>query len=120
MAEPAPDGVLGAVRSWIGAVLELMAAESRLAVLSMFGMLYLTIIAAAAVVVGWSLFLLIAISLLAEQGIAWQWSAAVIVVLHFVAVLVCWEIAARLSRNLTLPALRQTLGVPHVAGERGD
>jgi hypothetical protein len=108
--EAVPEGLVGAARSWIATVLELVGAETRLAVLSLFGMLYLTIIAAAAVVVGWSLFVLIAISLLQDRGIPWQWSAAVIIALHVVAVLACWEIAARLSRNLTLPALRQVLG----------
>lgn len=107
--EAVPEGLVGAARSWIATVLELVGAETRLAVLSLFGMLYLTIIAAAAVVVGWSLFVLIVISLLQDRGIPWQWSAAVIIALHVVAVLACWEIAARLSRNLTLPALRQVL-----------
>jgi hypothetical protein len=107
-------GVLHSARAWVGSALDLIAAETRLAVLSVFGMLYLTILGAAAVVVAWCLLSLIGISLLEEQGVPWRWSAAIVVVLHLFVVFICWEFASRLSRNLTLPALRRAVRPPGV------
>jgi hypothetical protein len=92
-------------------------AEARLAVLSMLGMLYLAIVAAAAAIVAWCLLMLLAIALLEDQGISWRWSAVVIIVLHAVAVLACGQIVARLSRNLTLPVVRQILGSSRTRGK---
>lgn len=104
-----PKDVFRAAGRSIGGVVDLAATEARVAALSLFGMLFLVIFAAAAMIVGWGLLVVVAISLLDSAGIAWQWSAAVAALLHGLLAFACWEIAARLSRNLTLPVLRRVL-----------
>jgi MFS family permease len=89
-------------------MLDLAAAEARLAALSVFAMLFLVIIAAAATIIGWGLLVVLGISLLEDAGWSWRWSTFAIALLHGLVAFVLWEVAARLSRNLTLPGLRQT------------
>jgi hypothetical protein len=97
-------------------VFGLIASEARLAVLSLSGMLFLVIFAAAVTIVGWGLLVVVAISALEGAGIRWELSAGVAALLHLLAAYVCWELVARLSRNLTLPVLRRVL----VPGDRPE
>jgi hypothetical protein len=103
-------GPLGAARAVVESIVDLAAAEARLAAVSAFTMLFLVILAAAATIIAWALVIGVALSLLDSAGISWRLAAGIIAVMHGVAAYLCWEIAARLSRNLTLPALRRVAG----------
>jgi hypothetical protein len=89
---------------------ELAAKEAQLATLSALMMLMLVMIGAAAIVVGWALVVATAISALVTAGLSWQTAALIFAVVHGAVAAVCWRFVVQLSRNLTLPVLRSTLG----------
>jgi hypothetical protein len=98
---------LRAATAVLANIVELAVAEARLAAVSAFAMCFLVIVAAAATIIGWALVVVVGISLLADAGISWRLTAVIIAVLHGLGAYLCWEVSARLSRNLTLPALRR-------------
>jgi hypothetical protein len=108
-AEPAARELLNAAKTRLRDVIELAAAEARLAALSGLAMLILVIIAAAALVVAWLLLVLSILYLLALAGVEWWVAALLLAGAHAGLAYYLWQVAVRLSRNLTLPELRTSL-----------
>lgn len=90
-------------------IVELTAAEARLAALSGLAMLLLVMIAAAALVVAWVLLVACALFLFAQTALGWPIPAVVIAAAHAGLAYYLWQTTVRLSWNLTLPELRNTL-----------
>jgi hypothetical protein len=106
-AAAARKGPVRAAGDVLGTVVDLAVAEARLAAVSAFAMCFLVIVAAAATIIGWGLLVIVGISLLEDVGVSWRLAATVVAIVHGLGAYLCWEITARLSRNLTLPALRR-------------
>jgi hypothetical protein len=96
-------------------LLELAAAETRLAALSGVSMLLMIILAAALSIVGWGFLAGVVAYLLVILGLPWPVAGLVLAGAHAIAAYLLWRNVVKLSGNLTLPALRRTL-----AGTTGD
>jgi hypothetical protein len=119
-AEPAARELWQAARIRLSDIIELAAAETRLAALSGLAMLILVIVAAAALVVAWLLLVICALYLLSRADVGWLIPALVIAGAHAGLAYYLWQVAVRLSRNLTLPELRTSLvSTPSVQEVRG-
>jgi hypothetical protein len=90
-------------------IIELTAAEARLAALSVLAMLLLVMIAAAALIVAWVLLVACALFLFAQTSLGWPIPALFFAAAHAALAYYLWQITVRLSWNLTLPELRTTL-----------
>ncbi|MEO8467714.1 MAG: hypothetical protein ABI640_20495 [Gammaproteobacteria bacterium] len=90
------------------ALVDLAAAEVRLAALSGLTMLLLVMIASAALVVAWALVVGCLLYLLSRTGIGWPIPAFLLAVAHVALAYTLWQITVRLSKNLSLPELRRT------------
>lgn len=90
-------------------IVDLAAAEARLAALSGLAMLLLVMIAAAALVVAWVLLVAFALYLFAQSPLDWPIPALFIAAAHAGLAYYLWQVTVRLSWNLTLPELRTTL-----------
>ena len=97
---------LGRLHSLTG----LAKAETRLAAYSALGALLLIALCAFAVVIGWGLLVASAVYAAAKYSVAILLSTVIgLVLLHFVLARVCWVYAIALTRNLSLPRLREAL-----------
>jgi hypothetical protein len=103
------DELVSAAKRRAQAVFELAAAEARLAALSGLAMLMLVLVAAAALIVGWVLLVACLLYLIAGLGVSWLWPGLGFALAHALLAYYLWQVAVRLSRNLTLPELRTTL-----------
>lgn len=101
--------LLQAAGSRLRNTVALAAAEARLAAMAGLTMLILVVLTACFVLVGWGLMVAAAVSLAANAGISWATIAFGASVLHLLAALLLFLWAMRLSRHLTLPALREAL-----------
>ena len=90
-------------------LVELAAAETRLAALSGLTMLLCVMIAAAALVVAWGLLVACVLYLFSRSPVGWPLPAFGLAVCHAVFAYYLWHVTVRLSRDLTLPELRTTL-----------
>jgi hypothetical protein len=90
-------------------IVELAAAEARLAALSGLAMLLSVMIAAAALVVAWVLLVACALFLFAQSSLDWPIPALLIAGGHAALAYYLWQATVRLSWNLTWPELRATL-----------
>jgi hypothetical protein len=104
------EEVVRAVAQRVHNLLELAAAETRLAALSILTMLLLVMIASAAVVIAWALLVVCVLYLVSRTTLGWPLPALCIGAGHVVLAYCLWHATVRLSRNLTLPELRTTLG----------
>jgi hypothetical protein len=100
-------------------VINLAAAEARLAALSGLAMLLLVMIAAAALVVAWVLIVAFVLFLFAQSRVGWAVPALVIAAAHAALAYYLWQVTVRLSWNLTLPELRNTLAAKAEAPDAG-
>lgn len=96
-------------------LVELAAAEARLAALSGVSMLLMIIVAAALAIVGWGFVASVAAYLLVMLGLSWPAAGLLLALAHAIAAYLLWRGIVKLSHNLTLPALRRT-----VAGSTGE
>jgi len=103
----AGEELLGAIAERARGVVELAAAEARLAALSGLAMLVLVMVAAAALVVAWVLLVACVLYVFWRAQIGWAVPAIVFALGHAALAYYLWQTTARLSRNLTLPALRR-------------
>jgi len=90
-------------------LVELAAAEMRLAALSSLTMLLCVMIAAAALVVAWGLLMACVLYVFWRSSIGWPIPAFGLALGHLAFAYYLWHVTVRLSRNLTLPELRTTL-----------
>jgi hypothetical protein len=90
-------------------IVDLAAAESRLAALSGLAMILFVIFAAAALVIAWVLLVGCVLFLFAQSSIGWAIPALCFAVGHAALAYYLWQKTVRLSWNLTLPELRATL-----------
>jgi hypothetical protein len=90
-------------------IVELAAAESRLAALSGLAMIMFVIVAAAALVIAWVLLVGCVLFLFSRSAIGWPLPAFCFAVAHAALAYYLWLRTVRLSWNLTLPELRATL-----------
>jgi DNA-binding IclR family transcriptional regulator len=104
-------------------IVDLAAAESRLAALSGLTMILCVIFAATALVITWGLLIGCVLFLFSKSSIGWPVPAFCLAVGHAVLAYYLWQQTVRLSWNLTLPELRATLTtkpptseVPHDGG----
>jgi hypothetical protein len=104
------QALLLAVQQRIAHTLDLARVEVHYAVVSVLSMLFLIVIATAAVMVGWGLLLATALVALNASGVSWGVIAIVTAITHGVLAIACWQAILRLTRNLSLPALRAALG----------
>jgi DNA-binding IclR family transcriptional regulator len=93
-------------------LLELTAAELRLAALSGLTMLLCVMVAAAALVVAWGLLVACALYVFSRSPLGWPIPALCFAVGHALLAHYLWQFTVRLSRNLTLPELRTSLRGP--------
>jgi hypothetical protein len=90
---------------------ELAVSEARLAAMTGVTMLVLGLLTVAFALVGWG-FLVAAIAQLGvAAGLSWAVVALGVSATHALVAIGLWTWAMRLSRNLTMPALRQALAV---------
>ena len=90
-------------------LIELAAAEMRLAALSGLTMLLCVVIAAAALVVAWGLLVACVLYVFSRSPVGWPIPAFGFAVGHAALAYYLWHVTVRLSRSLTLPELRTTL-----------
>jgi len=95
--------------AYVRRVVELAAAEARLAAISGISMLLMVIVAAALVVVAWALLASVAAYLLVALGLSWPAAGLILALANGIAAYLLWRGAVRLSRALTLPALRRAI-----------
>jgi hypothetical protein len=89
-------------------LLELAAAEIRLAAHSGLTMLLLLMIASAALVIAWGLLVACVLYWCSRTPLGWPLPAFCIAVCHVFLAYYLWNVAVRLSGNLTLPEVRRT------------
>lgn len=117
--EPGPaaaDGLTGAAgevwqaaRARVGSAIDLAAAEAGLAVQAGIGILVLAILAGLAVLIGWGFLVAALAGAAIAAGLPWPLVLLGMGLLHFVVAAGLLALAARLGRDLTLPALRRAL-----------
>lgn len=90
-------------------IVELAAAEARLAAISGLAMLLLVMVAAAALMIAWVLLVACVLWLFAQTVVGWPIPALIIAAAHAGLAYYLWLVTVRLSWNLTLPELRSTL-----------
>jgi hypothetical protein len=93
-------------------LVELAAAEMRLAAVSSLTMLLCVMIAAAALVIAWGLLVACVLYVFSRTPVGWPIPALGFAVGHAAFAYYLWQVTVRLSRNLTLPELRTTLRGP--------
>jgi hypothetical protein len=103
----AGEELLGALAQRARDVVDLAAAEARLAALSGLEMLVLVMVAAAALVVAWGLLVACILYLFWQAEVGWVVPAVLFALAHAALAYYLWQMTVRLSRNLTLPALRR-------------
>lgn len=101
--------VAGAIKSRLGHFLELAAASSALAAMSGVSMLILAIVASVLLIVAWILLVSVVAYLLVLVGVPWVAAGLGLAVVHLLAAYYMYRKALKLSRDLTLPALRSAL-----------
>lgn len=90
-------------------IVELAAAELRLAALSGVTMVMLVIVTAALIVMAWGFVAAVAAYLLVAAGLPWPAAGLLVAAAHAVAAYLLWRAVVRLSRSLTLPELRRSV-----------
>jgi hypothetical protein len=90
-------------------VVELAAAELRLAALSGVTMLMLVIVTALLIVMAWGFVAAVAAYGLVAVGLPWPAAGLLIAAVHGGAAYLLWRSVVKLSRSLTLPELRRTV-----------
>lgn len=115
-AEDLEEGPAAAAASLLEAALrlardivELAAAELRLAALSGVTMLLFIIVAALLVVMAWGFIAAVAAYGLVAAGLSWPVSGLLIAAVHALAAYLLLRGVVRLSRSLTLPELRRAV-----------
>jgi len=103
------DELLTAIQRQLADTVELTAAEIRYAAVSALGILFLLVIAAAAVVIGWGLIVAAAVIAMNAAGLSWPVVTICFAVTHGLLASICWQLILRLTRNLSLPAMRAAL-----------
>lgn len=98
-----------AARRYAQGIVELAAAEARLAAISGASMLLMMMVAAVLVTVAWGLLAGVAAYLLVAGGLSWPVAGLLLAAAHAAAAYLLWRGAVSLSRSLTLPALRRTV-----------
>ena len=107
---PTPADVFAAAKLRAKGVVDLGAAELRLAAMSGLKMLLLVVLAGASLMIAWGLLVACILFLFAYTQIPWIYAALVLFVGHAVIAYYLWVATLRLSNNLTLPQLRGALG----------
>ncbi len=90
-------------------LLELAAASSGLAAMSGVTMLVLAIVASVLLIVAWILVVSVIAYVVVLAGVTWIAVGLGLAALHIVAAYLMYRKALRLSRDLTMPALRSAL-----------
>ena len=103
----AGEELLAALAQRAKDVIDLAAAEARLAALSGLAMLVLVMVAAAALVVAWVLLVACILYVFWRAQMGWVVPALIFALAHAGLAYYLWQTTARLSRNLTMPVLRR-------------
>ena len=103
------DELLAAAGRGAERLVELAGAELRLIAISGFAMLLLVILTAAALIVAWGLAVAGALHAGTSFGLPWGLAALVLALGHVLLAAFCWQRMRRLSRHMTMPALRGAL-----------
>jgi hypothetical protein len=101
--------VLQAAKGRVVQVLDLAAAEARLAAMSGLSMLLMITVAAAALIIAWALVVAVAIYGFLLMSISWPVTAIALALVHVGVAYLLWRTTVKLSRNLTLPQLRRVM-----------
>lgn len=99
----------GAGLDYMRDVAELAAAELRLAALSGISIIALILVAAALVIVAWGVLVAVVGYLLVALGLPVAVAGLVLIGAHLLAAYLLWRAILRLSRSITLPALRRAV-----------
>jgi len=116
---PTHADVFAAAKLRAKGVVDLGAAELRLAAMSGLRMLLLVVLAGASLVVAWGLLVACILFAFAYLQVPWIYAALALFVGHTVLAYYLWVATLRLSNNLTLPQLRRVLG-GEPSGTRGE
>jgi hypothetical protein len=106
------DALLDAAGRRVEGILELAGAEVRLIAVSSLTMLVLAILAAAAVIIAWVLVVASILEAAVRAGLPYILTALVLALVHVVIAVYCGKRITRLSRHLTMPALRGAIHRP--------
>jgi TRAP-type C4-dicarboxylate transport system permease small subunit len=106
------DALLDAAGRRVEGILELAGAEVRLIAVSSLAMLLLVILAGAAAIIAWVLVVATVLQAAVSAGLPYSLTALVLALGHVVIAVYCWKRMMRLSRHLTMPALRGALHRP--------
>jgi hypothetical protein len=106
------DALLAAAGRRAEGILELAGAELRLIAISGFAMLLLVILTAAALIIAWGLVVASALQAGTSAGLPWSATALALALGHVLIAAYCWQRMTRLSRHLTMPALRDAMRRP--------
>jgi hypothetical protein len=112
---PTPADLFAAAKVRAKGVVDLGAAELRLAAMSVLRMLLLVVLAGASLVIAWGLLVACILFLCAYLQIPWLYATLVLLAGHAAVAYYFWTATIRLSNNLTLPQLREAL-----VGEAND
>lgn len=115
---PAADsGIIPQAAEWASdmanrllAGIDLVMAETRLAVSSFVLMLFLVILAALSVMFGWGLLMIALAQFLAANGLNMVTASALLGVIHFGLALGLWLFARRLWQHMEFRATRELMG----------
>jgi hypothetical protein len=111
-AAPERDALLDTAGRRVEGILELAGAELRLIAISSFAMLLLVILAGAAAIIAWVLVVASALQAGVSAGLPYSLTALGLALGHVVIAVFCWKRMTRLSRHLTMPALRGAVRRP--------
>jgi hypothetical protein len=100
------DALLDAAGRRAQGLLELAGAELRLIAISGFAMLLLVVLSATALIVAWGLVVASVLQAVGSTALPWSFAALILAIGHVLLAAFCWQRMTRLSRYLTMPALR--------------
>lgn len=103
-------GLVQAVSARVAHLIGLAAAEARLAVVSVIVMVSLAGLAVFGLLAAWGLLLAVLLHYAPAIGLEWPLAAVVLAFIHVLVSALLWHKALGLSRALTLPALRRSIG----------
>ncbi|HEX5421092.1 MAG TPA: hypothetical protein VFY39_13945 [Gammaproteobacteria bacterium] len=98
-----------AVKLRLRHTLELAAAAAGLAAMSGVSMLIMAIVASALLIVAWLLVVAVVAYVIVRAGVPWPAIGLALAAVHLIIAYFLYRSALRLSRDLTLPALRSVL-----------
>jgi hypothetical protein len=81
----------------------------RLIAISSLAMLLFVVLTATALIIAWGLVVASVLQAVASTAVPWSFAAVALALGHVLLATFCWQRMTRLSRHLTMPALRHAI-----------